>query len=249
MLNRLFAVLLFSVLAAAPAQAGFEEGKTFYDKGNWIQAIINLRPLVEAGDARAMILLGNMYLDGHGVAADETEAFGLYHQAAEKGNTDGMVAIAALYQTGKGVPENTPLAIGWFERAARLGNQTAQFMYAIHLYQGSKGAAYDIKADHPASYKWFRIATGGPNKKLGNLAKITAERMMTKLANDDIVKGDRESANWKPEMPETLGPDPEEKMVAAMKEKEAQKQGQPQSGAPAPQAQKPDDKPPAPEKK
>jgi TPR repeat protein len=215
MYRRLFALLLVSFLFTAPAFAGFDEGKQAYDKARWMEAIINLRPAVEAGDARAMILLANMYMEGHGVGQDSKEAFGLYHEAALKNNTDGMVAVATLYQTGNGVPVNTPLAVGWFERAARMGNMDAALIYAIHMYQGSKGKDYDIKPNHEASYRWFRIiAAHSQNKKQAHAAEMSAERLSKKLTHDEIVQGDREVANWKPEMPEEIGPDPEQKFIA-----------------------------------
>lgn len=215
MVRRFFALLLFCVLFSAPAFAGFDEGRQAYDKGHWIQAIINLRPLAENGDTRAMILLGNMYMEGHGVSQDTKEAYGLYHAAALKNNTDGMVAVATLYQTGNGVPANTPLAIGWFERAARLGNMDAALIFAIHMYQGSKGKTYDIKPDHEASYRWFKIlATHSTNKRQIKFGEISAARIEKTLTNDEIIAAKREVDNWKPQTPEELGANPEEKLAA-----------------------------------
>ena len=215
MVRRFFALLLFCLLFSAQAFAGFDEGRQAYDKGHWIQAIINLRPLAEAGDARAMILLGNMYMEGHGVGQDTKEAFGLYHSAALLNNTDGMVATATLYQTGNGVPANTPLAVGWFERAARMGNMDAALVYAIHMYQGSKGKNYDIKPNHEASYRWFKIvAAHSTNKKQIKAGEFSAGRLEKELTHDEMISADREITNWKAETPESLGPNPEEKFLA-----------------------------------
>ena len=120
-----------TALLSTQAFAGFLEGKKAYDKADWMTAIMNLRPLVEAGDARAAVLLGNMYLDGHGVNEDAVEAASLYRKAALAHNTDAMVALAVLYQKGRGVDINIPVSRGWYERAARLGNQPAAFLYAL----------------------------------------------------------------------------------------------------------------------
>lgn len=224
MSRRLFAFLLLSFIVTAPAFAGFDEGRAAYDRGRWVQAIFNLRPAAENGDARAMILLGNMYMEGHGVAQDTKEAWGLYHSAALKDNTDGMVAVATLYQTGNGVPTNTPLAVGWFERAARLGDMDAALIYAIHMYQGSHGKDYDIKPDHEASYRWFKIvAAHSKNPKQVKAAQFSADRIAKTLTHDELVSGDREVANWKPEMPAEIGPNPEEKFMAGLKDKGAAK--------------------------
>lgn len=224
MFKRLLIVFAFCALYSAPAFAGFEEGKAAYDKGNWIQAIINLRPAVEKGDPRAMVLLGNMYMDGHGVTADPTEGFGLYHQAAKLGNTDGMVAIATLYQTGNGVLINTNLAINWFGRAARLGNMEGALVYGIHLYQGSHGNSFDFRPDHEASYRWFRIVQAhAVNKALSEAGKHSAERIARTLMQDDIVRGDREAADWKAEAAAGLGPDPEDALAAQQAEEAKEK--------------------------
>jgi uncharacterized protein len=252
MSRRLLAFVLLSILFSSAAFAGFDDGKAAYDKGRWIQAIINLRPAAEAGDARAMILLGNMYMEGYGVQQDTKEAFGLYHSAALKDNTDGIVALATLYQTGNGVPANIPLAVGWFERAARLGDMDAALVYAIHLYQGNKGKDFDIKPDHEAAYRWFKIvALHSNNKKQVKAAEFTIDKLSQSLTKDEVIKGDREVANWKPEMPADIGPNPEVKFVSDYESAHGKKPdgSAPTTTTPAPQqsqdvAPKPEDKKP-----
>ncbi|HYD17050.1 MAG TPA: hypothetical protein VEF76_01060 [Patescibacteria group bacterium] len=246
------------VKAPDPVRAreeAFARGKRAYDRGDWMKAIADLRPLAEYGDVRGMMLLGNMYAVGNGVSKDEREAFGLYHRAAMLGNTEGMVAIAAMYQRGIGVGLNTRLAIGWFERAARLGDQTGAFFYAIHNFQGSKGTTYDLKADHLAAYKWFRIAaTNGDNKRIRNEAFKLALRLEEKLPPDQVIDAKKEVAGWAPDTLDVLGPDPEAKLAAEMKEKgikpeDLPKDEQPPGSAPEEKAvapapaDKPGDKP------
>lgn len=193
----------------------FERGKRAYDRADWLKAIADLRPLTEMGDARAMILLGNMYASGNGVGTDHTEAFVLYHKAALAGSTDGMVAIAAMYGHGDGVGTNTRLSIGWFERAARLGDQTAAFFYGINLYQGSKGTTYDLKPDKIAAYRWFRIAaTHGANKKMTYVAYRTAEKLAQDMPPDQVIDIEKEVKAWAPDTADSIGPNPEEKLAA-----------------------------------
>jgi TPR repeat protein len=200
----------------------FARGKRAYDRGDWLKAIFDLRPLAEWGDDRAMILLGNMYAAGNGVNKDDKEAFQLYHRAAvsKNMNLDGMVATAAMYQTGKGVNINTRLAIGWFERAAKLGSQPAAFFYAIHRFQGSKGTTYDLKADHAEAYKWFRIAaTKGTDKKLRRAAYEVSEKLAAKLPPDRVIEMNQAASDWAPSTPADIGPDPEAILVEEMKKK------------------------------
>lgn len=205
----------------------FARGKRAYDRGDWLKAIFDLRPLAEWGDVRAMILLGNMYASGNGVAKDLKESFQLYHRAAVNlsdeymsASLDGMVAIAAMYQAGLGVGVNTRLAIGWYERAARLGSQHGAFFYGIHTFQGSKGTTYDFKSNHPEAYKWFRIAaTKGPDKKLRRAAYQTSEKLAARLPPDKVIEMNKLASDWAPDNIAVVGPNPEELLVKEMQAK------------------------------
>jgi TPR repeat protein len=211
MVSRIWALVVASLLVfPAAAQADFGQGKVAYDSGNWKEAITNLRPEVESGDARAMVLLANMYGNGHGVDQNFEEAFTLYRRAAALHNLEGILATATLYQEGKGIGKNTRLAILWFERGAKLGDQAAAFFYAVHLYQGSKGDTYDFKPDHPAAYKWFKIAENGKGfPAMGITAGKLAEEIGKKLNALEIASADRQVAAWQPQKPEELGPAPD----------------------------------------
>jgi TPR repeat protein len=211
-LKKLVLTALIVFLSCHPARADFAAGKKAYDAQDWRNAILNLRPLVESGEDRSMILMGNMYLQGLGVMKDETEAFALYHRAARKGNPDGMLAIATLYQTGSGIHVNKPLALEWYARSARIGHQTGAFLYAVQLYQGTKGNTFDLKPDHAAAYKWFRIAArGNVNTPLRRAAEALANNLGRKIPLEDRNKIDQEVIGWKPEIAADLGPLPEEK--------------------------------------
>lgn len=201
-------------------EEAFARGKRAYDRGDWLKALLDLRPLAEWGDVRAMMLLGNMYAGGNGVGKEPKEAFALYHRAAIANNLDGMVATAAMYQTGLGVPVNTRLAIGWFERAARLGSQQAAFFYGIHKFQGSKGTSYDLKADHAEAYKWFRIAaTKGTDKKLRRAAYQTSEKLATRLPPDQVIEMNKAVNEWAPDTLPDVGANPEEVLIKEMQAK------------------------------
>lgn len=208
-------------------EEAFARGKRAYDRGDWLKAIFDLRPLAEWGDVRAMILLGNMYASGNGVNKDPKEAFQLYHRAAVNlsdknmgASLDGMIAIAAMYQTGLGVGVNTRLAIGWFERAARLGSQHGAFFYGIHTFQGSKGTTYDFKSNHAEAYKWFRLAaTKGPDKKLRRAAYQTSEKLAARLPPDKVIEMNKAAADWAPDTLAVIGPNPEEILIKEMQAK------------------------------
>lgn len=211
-MKRLLALTLVTVLlAASPAHADFAAGKAAYDTKKWDQAIINLRPLAESGDARAMVLLANMYSQGYGVTKSQEEAYKLYHRAALAGNGEAMVATGAMLQQGAGVSADVPLAIEWYKRAAETGQPGGAFFYALYLYQGNKTSTpeKDLMPDHPASYQWMRITekhTKDPKIK-DTAGKIAAEIAKT-LTPEDIAKADTAVTSWKPRAVTELGPAP-----------------------------------------
>ncbi|MBI1215684.1 MAG: hypothetical protein GC185_07690 [Alphaproteobacteria bacterium] len=219
----LAALIALPVLAAtARADEAFDKGRTAYNKGDWGLAIAELRPLAEEGDGRAMVLLGNMYSEGHGVQQDAREAYTLYRRAAFHDIPDGIVALATFYQTGTGTRRNVPLAIQWFQRGARLGSQGAQFMYALHCYRGYKAddGSFDMKPDALQSYKWLRIAaTHGGDRKIRHAAYSLGLRVSAQIKQYEADEINREVDAWAPDTPDTIGPNPEQAAIDAQRKK------------------------------
>lgn len=204
------AVLFCLCLLPAAALADFNQGKLAYDMKQWRQAISNLRPAAERGDARAMVLLGNMYANGYGVDKDDEEAFVLFRRAAQQDNLDGILATAAFYQEGRGVSQNTRLAIEWFGRGAKMGNQACAFFYAVHTYQGSKGKTYDFKPDAAESYKWFVIASRSAGlPAMAQTAENMAKQIGEKLNPLERAAAQRRADDWRPQSSSELGPVPD----------------------------------------
>lgn len=201
-------VLVAVLFSSTAAFAGFDEGKHAYDTKNWTQAILNLRPLAESKDPRAMVLLGNMYAQGYGVSADPVEAFNLYLSAARLGNVDGAISVATMYQKGTGTTVNTFLSIAWFERAAKMGSQLGAFFYGVHMFQGAKSEKQDIKPDHAEAYFWFRRAGLGASPRIAVQANAFADKLSATI--DPAVKSekDEQAKNFTPVAFTDLPPPP-----------------------------------------
>ena len=211
MLKRIPIALVFLSFAASPALAGFDEGKKAYDKKDWTTAIRELRPLAEAGDDRAMIIIANMYEDGHGVIRSHKESMRLYKRAAtEKNNPQAMDAVGAMYISGIGVDQNLQTALQWFQRSALLGDQAGAFFYATMLFQGNKGQQNPLKPDVYNAYKWYKIAaTEKPDGSFTSVSAKMAKGIAAKmLKGDEAAKADSEAAAWTPVDVNTLGPVP-----------------------------------------
>ncbi len=69
--------------ATAPAWAGFDEGVAAYERGDYVTALHEFRPLAEQGLAVAQFALGAMYAEGQGVPQDYAAAVKWYRLAAD----------------------------------------------------------------------------------------------------------------------------------------------------------------------
>ncbi len=212
-------VLTVLCLAASPALAGFTEGKNAYQEKDWGKALAELRPAVDAGDDRAMFLLGKMYETGTGVTQSFQEALSLYKRAAsEKNNTDAMVAIGLIWNSTAGIRQDIKTALKWFHHAAQLGNGTGAYYYAAIISGGTKTPVKDIPLDYYTAYKWFRIAvTADPEHShyRGASENLALSLSMHKLKAADVAKADNEIKAWKPLPPASLGPLPPFPEIAA----------------------------------
>lgn len=204
-------LLAFMLLFATPAFADFAAGKAAYDTKKWESAIVNLRPLAESGDARAMVLLGNMYAQGYGVTRNEIEAYNLYRRAALAGNSEAMVVTGAMLQQGLGTPTNVADAIAWYKRAAQTGQAGGAFFYGLYLFRGNNTNDPDknIVPDPAQAYLWMRIC-----EKISKDPKMkdTAGKISAEIAKQ-LKPAERESADaavaaWKPTPASQLGPAP-----------------------------------------
>ncbi len=98
---------------------------TLYDRADLGAALAVWRDAAAAGDADAMLRLGEMLDGGLGVPADPAAAAGWYRRAADKGRIAAMVQLGHLFETGRGVPRDAAEAAHWYRRAAGLPDAPA----------------------------------------------------------------------------------------------------------------------------
>ncbi len=84
------------------------------------KAIALLKPLADAGNAKAQYRLGDAYAEGRGVDRDPAAARVWYQKAANGGDTYAMLKLGAMFANRKD-PTNS-LAYIWYCTAARLGS-------------------------------------------------------------------------------------------------------------------------------
>ena len=109
------AVLVLAVLVAQPVAADFEAGQRAWDAGNVEEAVGQWRSAADAGDRRAMLALGLLYVQGLGVLQDYVEAHKWLNLAASRGEAAALKerdAVAAK-MTPEERAEAQKLARAW----------------------------------------------------------------------------------------------------------------------------------------
>lgn len=125
-----FAAIVLVMLAfAGPARAGASDAFAAYARGDYVTAAARLRPLAEAGDARAQGMLGFLYEQGHGVPQNFGLAAMWYSCGADGGDPTAQYLLGLLYDKGRGVPEDVVLAQKWLILAAMRTNRRDRDLY------------------------------------------------------------------------------------------------------------------------
>ena len=93
-----------------------------YQRGLYKTAFDLAMPRAQAGDTKAMTMLGELYANAMGVKRDYAKAADWYKRAADGGDREGMFALAMLRLGGRGGPVNREEAVKWLASAAKLGN-------------------------------------------------------------------------------------------------------------------------------
>jgi TPR repeat protein len=134
---RLPLAALCLALSFAPAVAQtVEDGFEAYDAGDYATAKTILLPLAEAGDARAMRWIGNMYYFGKGFPENATTACDWYEKAAIKGFATAQSNLGICFGVGHGRPLDPNAEIFWKEKAAAQGDLHSQ-LDLVQIYRTS----------------------------------------------------------------------------------------------------------------
>jgi len=117
------------LMAKAKADASFDQALALNEVGQHKEAFPLMKEAAEAGNVRAMSLLGGMYLLGRGIPENGKEAERRLKQAMDGGFTDAASVLGMAYATGKaGVKRNIRLAREMLSKAALEGEKQAREM-------------------------------------------------------------------------------------------------------------------------
>ncbi|MEI9927188.1 MAG: TonB-dependent receptor [Sphingomonas sp.] len=122
-----------------------------------------IREGAEAGVAEAQAVLGQMLLDGTGVARDPRAGFGWFLKAAAQGHLMALNMVGRCYDLGWGTHVDKARAAECFRIAAQRGLEWGMYNYATALALGE-----GVAEDRAAALDWFREAAAMGNAKAMN---------------------------------------------------------------------------------
>ena len=196
-----FAVLL--VVLAAPAWAGWDEGVAAYNRGDYVTAFREMKPLAEQGDADAQYNLALMYRKGQGVPQDDAEAARWYRKSAEQGYANAQYNLGVMYAKGQGVPEDYAEAVKWYRKAAAQGKADAQYNLGVTYYNGQ-----GVPQDYVQAHMWFDLAAAGSPPGEDRDSAVKNRDIVAKLMTPaQIAEAQRLAGKWRPSGQSGAAPD------------------------------------------
>ena len=141
------ALMLFG--GSGAAWASYEDGQAAFEQRDYQEALMELQPLAEQGDARAQYLIGIIYRDGLSVQPDFVTAYAWLHVAAARGQPQAASARDGMSWrlTPSEIDEAQRLAREWRPGHALGGSRTPQRNYnAGGTYDPNGPNSYDINS-------------------------------------------------------------------------------------------------------
>ena len=168
-ISRRFAavVALLAAIALPPgaARAGLEDGRIFFDQGEWRKAMRELRPLAESGGAEAQFLVATMLDEGgHGIVPDKAAALDWYHRAAEQAHVGAQYALYLHYSvTPDAENQRQEKALAWARRIAEAGprlegHERLQAGLSAESLATYYARGLSAPPDPARAYRWYLIA-------------------------------------------------------------------------------------------
>jgi TPR repeat protein len=111
--------------------------------GDFAEAYCVLKPYAEAGDPEAQYNIGWMYLNGYGLAMNDSRALEWWKRASDQGYTDASFSIAMLYSLGEGkVEKDVDTAIDYYLMAVEDGHEDAHMIIRSMLARNDQAISH-----------------------------------------------------------------------------------------------------------
>lgn len=152
-ISSLLVACVIGLTGCASQKGSVADGLSYYDAGDFKNAVSILKGLANDGEAQAQNALGVMYENGQGVQTDYREALKWYGLAAAQDNDSALYHIGMMHANGLGVPQSNAEAVKWFRQAALNGNSNAQYQLGTLAVKGQ-----GIAANPQQAFQWFKQA-------------------------------------------------------------------------------------------
>ena len=131
----------------------------------WIQLA------ARSGFKAAQLVLGQMHLDGQGVARDPVEAYAWFTKAATIGSAEACNMVGRCHELGWGVPVDQAEAFRHYSKAAEAGLSWGHYNVGCLLLYGT-----GVRRDHRQAVLQFQAAAAqGHAKAMGLLGRCHEE--------------------------------------------------------------------------
>ncbi len=184
------ALALIGLASADP----LEDGVAAYRQGDFAAAMRLLRPLADAGDAKAEFHLGRMYALGQGVEQDPRQAVAWYRKAAERGDAEAEFVLGVMSLDRSGASQDAGQAVAWLRKAADKGVFNAQFRLGMMYAKGASG----LEPDPIAARMWLSLAAERAENAYVH-ALVTKERskLSAGMTPAEIAEAQRRAIEWR----------------------------------------------------
>jgi len=106
-------------------QAQYELGRTFWQRGEYAQALPWIQSAAGRNHPEAEYLLGMAYLQGRGTVQNYRTALAHFSKGAELGQLDAQYQLGIFHRDGMATPASKETAYLWLNLAAARGHQDA----------------------------------------------------------------------------------------------------------------------------
>ena len=145
--------LLLSSFSTRSQGNDLELGIFELNRGEFLAAIEQFRPLVVEGYAPAQYQMGTVYQKGHGVPKDGMKALALFELSAKQNYSDAQFELSLIYSEGKLVKQDFKKAYELMFKAAKKGLASAQYNVAVMFANGT-----GVAQDYFKASRWYQNA-------------------------------------------------------------------------------------------
>ena len=169
-----------------------KEGIEAWLRGDYKTAFSLLRESAQAGSAKGMVALGDIYWNNFdGVPHEEGQTVSWYRKAIDAGSADGMARLGLAYEAGiGGLPRDVSQAVSWYRKAADAGSAEGMRILGVDYWTPNDGFPKDVNQ----AASWFRKAADAGS--VGAMIGLASMYERHRGTNDGFLPTDEAQAEY-----------------------------------------------------